>query len=172
MQMNKYDACRVLGLSGAITPEIVKAAYRAMSLKYHPDLNPAGGDMMKIINAARDALQGITETIEPGSAGEGSQDYPAALNAALNTIRDCIGLHIEICGAWVWVHGDTFAAKEELKAGGFKYASKKKAWFFRPEEYRAHKKNGEMDMDAIRQKYGTTRPDMRGTSRPTLTGAA
>lgn len=171
MQMNKFDACRVLGLSGDITPEIVKAAYRQMSLTYHPDRSPAGEDMMKMINAAYDVLRDVTETIDPSAGFEAAQDYPAALAQALNAIRECIGLHIEICGAWVWVHGDTFAAKAELKGAGFRFASKKKAWFFRPEEYRSSNRR-EMDMEDIREKYGTTRPDMRGTSRPALSSTS
>jgi hypothetical protein len=170
MEMNNYDAARVLGLAGEITPEAVKTAYRAMSKKYHPDINPSGADMMKLINAAYDALKDYTGDIEPGTRDDGSrQDYSADLNAALNALADCIGLHIEICGAWVWVHGDTFAAKTELKDADFKYASKKKAWFFRPENFRSRNRK-EHSMDDIRSKYGTTRPDMRRPQHAALGG--
>lgn len=171
MEMNTYDAARVLGLSGDIDPEAVKTAYRTMSKKFHPDINPAGADMMKLINAAYDALKDFVGNLDTGSRDDGTQqDYSADLARALNAIRDCIGLHIEICGAWVWVHGDTFAAREELKGAGFRYASKKKAWFFRPEAYRSRNRK-EHSMDEIREKYGTSRPDMRRPSRPALAGA-
>ncbi len=40
--MNIYDAAKILSLSGSLTPELVKAAYRQACKKYHPDINPAG----------------------------------------------------------------------------------------------------------------------------------
>lgn len=40
--MNKYDALKILGITESIiTEEVVKAAYRQVSLKFHPDRNPA-----------------------------------------------------------------------------------------------------------------------------------
>jgi len=41
-------------------------------------------------------------------------------------ILGLIGVDIEICGAWVWVTGDTRTHKEVLKENGYKYASKRK----------------------------------------------
>ena len=48
--MQHSDAVNILGLSGDITSEIVKQSYRLAAKKYHPDVNPAGAEMMKIIN--------------------------------------------------------------------------------------------------------------------------
>jgi len=53
-QMNIYDAAKILGLSGSLKPQETKTAYRAAYKKYHPDINPAGEDMMKVINEAYD----------------------------------------------------------------------------------------------------------------------
>ncbi|MCP5115282.1 MAG: J domain-containing protein, partial [bacterium] len=79
------------------------------------------------------------------------------LNTALASIIDLVGLDIEICGAWVWVTGETFAHKDTLKAVCFKFAGKKKAWYFRPENWKS-KSRGDTTLDDIRDLYGSARP--------------
>jgi len=151
--MNIYDAAKILRLDGDVTPDIAKAAYREACKKYHPDLNPAGEDMMKIVNAAYDALKEYSGTIKE----QRQNDYGDALNAALNAVFGLVGLNIEICGAWVWITGNTREHKERLKEAGFKWANKKKAWYFRPEEYRSRSK-GSSTLEEIRAKYGSSAP--------------
>ena len=48
--MNTRDAAKILGLSGEVTPDLVTAAYRRAAMRYHPDRNPAGEEMMKAID--------------------------------------------------------------------------------------------------------------------------
>ena len=150
--MNIYDAAKILGLSGNITPSDIKTAYREACKKYHPDINPAGEEMMKIVNSAYEVLKDFSGDVQEQQAG-----YGEAVNAALNAILGLAGLVIEICGAWVWVTGNTVTHKDRLKESGFKWASKKKAWYFRPEEYRSRSK-GSSTLEEIREKYGSTRP--------------
>lgn len=150
--MNIYDAAKILGLSGEVTPEQSKAAYREACKKYHPDVNAAGEDMMKIINAAYDVLKEYS-----GELKDQQSDYGELLNEALNAISGLSFIEIEICGAWVWVTGDTKPHKDTLKEAGFKWASKKKAWYFRPEDYRSRSK-GSASLEEIREKYGSVRP--------------
>ncbi len=75
--MKISDAAQILEISGTVTPEIVQAAYRAAAKKYHPDLNPAGAEMMKIVNAANDVLKDYTGEIEhdtgTGATSDGGQ---------------------------------------------------------------------------------------------------
>ena len=62
--MKISDAAHILGLTGEITAEIVKKAYRAAAQKYHPDRNPAGLEMMKLVNAAFDVLKNWAGNLE------------------------------------------------------------------------------------------------------------
>ena len=119
--MKISDAAKILGISGEVNPAIVKKAYRLAAMKYHPDRNPAGADMMKIVNAAYDTLKDYNADI-PTSDDNSTQDYPKEVNEALNTVINLEGLNIEICGAWVWVSGNTRTHKETLKDAGFKFA--------------------------------------------------
>src|ERR1700722_408063 len=102
--MHIKDALSVLNIqTHPITPADIKAAYRRAAAKYHPDHNPAGLEMMKLVNVAYDTLKDYEGDIESPESGH---DYGEALNAALNAIIG-LGLDVEICGAWIWVGGDT-----------------------------------------------------------------
>ena len=159
--MKISDAANILGLNGSITPELVKTAFHKAAKKYHPDINSAGAEMMKVVNAAFDVLKDYTGTLD---TEESDNQYPEALNDALSAIISLSGLVIEICGAWVWVTGDTYKHKAILKEHGFKYASKKKAWHFRPENWKS-RSHGKATMDEIRNKYGSNSPTMQVRNR-------
>ena len=117
--------------------------------------------MMKIVNAAFDALKDFSGDIptndNQNANGETTENYSEAVNEGLNKIINLEGLDIEICGAWVWVSGETKRHKEALKEAGFKYASKKKKWYFRPEDWTSRSR-GSLSMDEIRGKYGSSKP--------------
>ena len=154
--MHIYDAAKILGLSNSTDPETTKQAYRAVCKKYHPDVNPAGEDMMKVVNQAFDALKNFSGELKSQQA-----DYGDCLNEALNKILGLAGLNVEICGAWVWITGNTKDHKNTLKEAGYKWASKKKAWYYRPEEFRS-KSRGKSSLDDIREKYGSSKPQRKG----------
>ena len=70
--MNK-DPYAVLGLSRGASDDEVKAAYKKLAKKYHPDINPSAEaeERMKEINAAYDQI--INHKNEPaGSYGGGA----------------------------------------------------------------------------------------------------
>lgn len=157
--MNIYDAAKILSLDGTITPEIAKFAYREACKKYHPDVNPAGEDMMKVVNAAYAVLKDYSGQVE-----DNQSEYGEQFNTALNSIITLTGLIVEICGVWIWVTGDTKTHKEALKQAGFKWASKKKAWHFRPDNHRSFSR-GQASLEEIRAKYGSKRPTGQGFTR-------
>lgn len=150
--MNFYDAAKILNLSGELTPDLIKAAFIAACKKYHPDINPAGAEMMKVVNAAYDILRDYEGTVQ-----EEQTDYGELFNEALNAVLPLPEIFVEICGVWMWVTGDTRQHKTTLKQAGFKWASKKKAWHFRPDKFRSRSR-GNTSLAQIREKYGSKRP--------------
>ena len=73
--MQIKDAANILNLNGNVTPDDVKKAYRKAAMQYHPDRNPAGDEMMKVINVAFDLLKDFSgET--PTSDSNSDQNYP------------------------------------------------------------------------------------------------
>ncbi len=162
--MNIKDAAKLLGVSGTVTQEDIKKAYRQAAQQFHPDRNPAGAEMMKMINAAYDILKEFNGEIPCDSSASGNseseENYSEAVNEALNKIIHLDGLDIEICGAWVWVSGETKKHKDAIKEANFKYASKKKRWYFRPSDWKSRSR-GSHSMEDIRDKYGSSKPYAR-----------
>ena len=149
--MNIQDALKVFGFNaGHVTAKDIKRAYRKAAQKYHPDRNHAGLEMMQLINAAYDVLRDIEKGVE---AKGDNNDYGDLVNAALNAIMG-LGLTIEICGAWIWLSGNTKPHKEVLKSAGFIWAPKKMKWYFRPNDFKSRNHKA-WSMDEIRNRYGS-----------------
>ena len=149
--MNIQDALKVLGFNaGHVTSKDIKQAYRKAAQKYHPDRSPASLEMMQLVNAAYDVLRDVENGVE---AKGDNHDYGDLVNAALNAIMG-LGLTIEICGAWVWLTGNTKPHKEVLKSAGFMWAPKKMQWYFRPDDFKSRNHKA-WSMDEIRNRYGS-----------------
>lgn len=155
--MKTTDALAILGISGEYNPEIVKTAYRKACSIYHPDRNPAGLEMMKLVNQAYDALKD-----KSGVEAVGDVDISSYGEEIFNALSKIIhlGLDIEVCGAWVWLHGDTRPHKDVIKEAGFMWAPKKKLWYYRPADYKS-KGRGKFSMDEIREKHGSEKVTAR-----------
>lgn len=155
--MKLQDALNTLGLdTGNVTLDQVKTAYRKACAKYHPDRNPAGLEMMKAVNAAMDMLKGLDWSQDVTVEDSDNNNYGESLNNALNAVVGLEGIEIEICGSWVWLSGNTYPYKDAIKSAGFKWASAKKRWYFRPAEWASTKARGTMSMDQIREVHGST----------------
>ncbi|KAK9807966.1 hypothetical protein WJX73_008492 [Symbiochloris irregularis] len=61
LAMSEEQACKVLGLQltpdGVVSEDDLKAAYRSLARKYHPDRNPAGREQFQAVAQAYERLQ-------------------------------------------------------------------------------------------------------------------
>lgn len=150
--MNIQEALNILK-PGGNTEDSLKHAYRQACKKYHPDINPNGAELMKCINAAYEFLK---RNINKWSFNNINDD-PAideVLQSHFNKIKHFVNVNAEVCGTWLWLTGETWRYKKELKEYGFKWAFKKRAWYWHPGGYkRRHKKS--FTLDEIRSKYGS-----------------
>lgn len=164
MKLNHRDAINILGMDRSegfeasdSTRQLIKAMYRQACSKYHPDRNPAGLEMMKLVNAAYEALSDVVNGGEfdkslNDEASSHASDLGDEMNAALNVVID-LGLEIEICGSWIWVSGDTKPHREVLKSAGYRWAPKKLMWSFCGGERTSSR--GKFSMEDIRSKHGS-----------------
>lgn len=126
--MKIKDALAVLNIqSNPVTSADIKTAYQKAVSLYHPDRNPAGLEMMKLINMAYTAVKDFEGPIDETN----NKNYGEILNNALNSVMG-LGLTIEICGTWIWVSGDTKPHREIFKLAGYKWAPKKNVLVFPP----------------------------------------
>ena len=73
----------------------------------------------------------------------------------INAIINLDGITIEIVGLWIWITGNTYQVKQAIKEAGFYFASKKIAWYWRPEH--AAGGRGKHSLDELKIKYGCER---------------
>jgi len=163
--MNINDAFNLLNITSSATQEEIAKAYRKASLKYHPDRNPAGAQMMQAINAAYNFLKKQGVTVSP-QEGFNANDYAEELNDILNQLFALDGLVIEICGNWIWISGETKKHAKALGKNGIGcfYASKKKMWYFRPADYKSSGR-GSWSIDKIREEHGSQTPKRKFNNR-------
>lgn len=156
--MNIQEALNVFGInSNGLSKDDLKSAYKKLALKYHPDRNPLGVELMKAVNAAFDLLMTHFDKISQYSSENDSNtyNYGEELEKVLKELNGMEGVVFEVIGNWVWIDGETKKHKEALNKLGCKWASKKKKWFYRPEEHKSRWNRAERSIDEIREMYGT-----------------
>lgn len=144
--MTYFKECRTI--------DEVKAMYKLLAKKHHPD---CGGETatMQAINleysvACAKVLKG--ENLSQEDAAEQvrmSEEY----RAVIEQIMPIPGILIELVGHWIWVTGNTKPVKQQLKDAGLFFASKKVAWYYRSEEFKTT--GSKKSLDEIRAKYGS-----------------
>ena len=122
-----------------------KKIYKQLAKKLHPDV---GGDeeSFKLLNAI------YTDLIEHKIYFSNDFKIDIELEKIISLILHFENITIELVGSWVWVSGDTKEIKEKLKELGFKWASKKKMWYYGEMK---SKNPTPKSMEEIKSKYGS-----------------
>ncbi|WP_233981881.1 J domain-containing protein [Pectobacterium versatile] len=155
--MNVQEALNIFGLSGELSEKDIKNTYKKLALKYHPDRNPLGAELMKAVNAAFDFLIANLDKINQFQSSDENEHYNYAeeLEEVLVKLMGLSGVIYEVIGNWIWISGNTFEHKQALKDIDCKWAAKKQQWFYRPEEHKSMRNRREHSIDEIREMYGT-----------------
>ncbi len=128
----------------------LKELYRKLARELHPDFGGSTEEMIQLNNEF-DYLFGRVETTKQEKAStETADDYMEVIKHLIHIPE----INIELCGTWLWITGNTKPVKELLKEAGFKFAGKKKAWYWHAGEYRKRSKR-KLSLDEIRLLYGT-----------------
>lgn len=145
--MNYFIECKDL--------ECAKNLFKKLALQHHPDRGGSTEVMQKInsdyafICAKLIRDKGLN-TEEAQTEFDLSEKYQSIINAIIG-LND---INIELVGLWIWVTGNTYQHKDKLKETGLFYASKKIAWYFRPQELKCSNRKA-MSLDEIKSKYGS-----------------
>ncbi|EBR7327618.1 DnaJ domain-containing protein [Serratia sp. JKS296] len=156
--MNIQEALNVFGLTGEVNQAELKKAFKRLAVKYHPDKNPIGAEMMKMVNAAYEFLVNNLEKIKQFQSmnEDDIYNYGEEIESVLKTLVTMEGVIFEVIGNWVWIRGETRNHKDMLKALKCKWAPTKKEWYYRPEEHKSIYNRKTHTIEEIREMYGTS----------------
>lgn len=142
----------------------LRRQYKELLKTHHPDNGGNVADMQEI-NAEYDSLFKILKDKHESKQADNSKSnnshayYDFAedeqLREVLQKVIHFSDITIEVCGSWIWIDGNTYQYRKELKEIGFKWASAKKQWYWHSEAY-IKKSRKTLSMEDIRNYYGST----------------
>ena len=140
------------------TCEELKKMYHKLVMQYHPDRKGGSNEAMVEINNEYDNLFARLKDVHQTATGETytkeTSETPEQFKDIINKLIHFEGIAIEICGSWIWITGNTYTYREQLKEMKIKFSRNKTAWYFHTEKYRKRGKSS-LSMDDIREMFGS-----------------
>ena len=134
----KQEFSEVTGINEA------KAIFKKLAKILHPDVGGTNEEF-KLLNKI------YTDLIENKIYFSNDTMFDIELEKVISKILHYENITIEVVGSWIWLTGDTKSIKDKLKDLNFKWASKKKMWYYGEMKGRNPKQKS---MSEIKSKYG------------------
>lgn len=133
--------------------EELRKEYKRLSKKLHPDLGGSEEEFKKMLNEYQEKMKHPSG--DPREAKESNFDFDSMtedFKRAFMASAAMEGVEVEIIGTWIWLSGNTIIHKTTLKEVGYRWACKKKMWYFGET---STKGRGKTTIEEIRNKYGS-----------------
>ncbi len=121
-----------------------KKIYKQLAKKLHPDVG-GSDELFKMLNSI------YTNIIENKIYFSNEFKFDLEIEKIISQILHFENIVIEVVGSWIWLSGDTKSIKDNLKELNFKWAFKKKMWYYGEMKGRNPK---EKSLEEIKSKYG------------------
>jgi hypothetical protein len=121
-----------------------KKIYKQLAKLLHPDMG-GNEEHFKLLSNI------YNEIIEHKIYFSNESKIDLELEKIISQILHYENIIIVVAGSWIWLNGDTKVIKEKLKELGFRWAIKKKMWYYG--EMKKRNPNPK-SMEEIKSKYG------------------
>lgn len=150
--MNKYFK------SDIKTLEELKKEYKKLVMQLHPDITKRdttkefqamGAEYEQLFNRLKDFKMDKNGNIKK----EVNKENVNIFKNIIDKIIFFEGITISIIGQWIWIEGNSYNYKEELKKLGFKWSKNKKAWYYA--DNLENCKRGRYSMQQLKDRFTT-----------------
>lgn len=142
--------------------EELKKEYRKLILVNHPD---RGGseEEAQLINTAYEKAYRFVENKENSGIDENyNNNFKKATKEDIKEFIEIFdklikmeGVEIDLVGSWIWLSGNTYFYKEEIKKLNFRFSKKHKKWYYFKNIEKSMKKRGsKKTYKQITKEYG------------------
>ena len=143
--------------------EEVKATFKNLAKKFHPDLS--GFDSTAIMQEInKEYKYAIAQAAKFGTKKDGQKYTDQEVNDEIlnaEEYKKCLeillkleGITIVLAGSWLFIGGNTYAHKTQIKDSGCIWCNAKKVWAFRGVDYKSSKKGKPMELSKIFALHG------------------
>ena len=135
----------------------LKKQFKKLAFQFHPDVSgkDTNKEMQEIIQEYEIAMQEIGKIHNKNYTFD--NDYIDIINSLINLHMQDV--EIEVCGWFIYLHGNTKPYKNKLKELKFLWNPKKVCWYWKPVWYRKRNKDT-WSMNKIRDVYGSEKVDI------------
>lgn len=121
--------------TGCKTIEAVKKTFKDLARKLHPDNGGNAEEFKSMMNEYKimfDRLKNTHETKDGNTyqQKEESTETPEQFADAINAVVNFDDVEIELVGSWIWLNGNTYPYRDQIKAAGYMWSSKHKKWYY------------------------------------------
>ena len=121
--------------------EEAKKIFKDLAKKIHPDKGGKKEDFQKLNSTFEKVILEFTENQFKKNKKENEEvEVDKDLLNIINQLIFQDLIIIELIGSWLWVSGETYNIKDQLKKLGFKWSKNKKSWYYTKQELK--KKRG------------------------------
>lgn len=152
--MNYFKECTTI--------DEAKTLFNKLVFKLHPDTS--GYDSQKDFIRMYNEFKGLKLKDFSGKEAKANVDELYNLVKLFDGLE---GITISFVGSFIWLEGETYSNKDKIKAISIdgmnppRYASKKKAWYFSPMDYKKKGKKS-LGLNEIKDLYGSKQYKAKG----------
>ena len=132
----------------------LKNQYRKLAFELHPDKGGKKEDFQAMSEEYQTLLKSVLSGKFDSEKVKEEIEIDEQMREVLNKVIHLQGVIIEVVGNWLWITGNTYPVKEDIKGAKFKFSKKKTAWYWNDGTFKKKSKKS-YSLDQIKDTYGS-----------------